>query len=534
MSNNLDLNKNSKYTVLITTSGIGSRLGNQTLYTNKSLIVLGKKPALAHIIDKYPEDTTFVITLGYFGDHVKDFLELSYPERKFIFVGVKPFSGPNSSLGYSIYSARDFLQKPFIYHACDTLILNEDIPEPSSNWVAGFEGRDATNYASFDAQGNLVEKFNAKGMTDFDYIHIGLVAVKSYKEFWEALETLLNSDLNNSELNDVSVLEMLTKDNVKFRVEKFKSWTDIGNSSSLVAAKKLFGGSFNVLEKPQESISFVKNFVVKFFTDQQIVANRVKRMKYLGDTVPKLRNSSNNFYSYEFHHGETLANSLNPGLILNLLSWVKLNLWSHKPKNNLAEFKSMAETFYFKKSNIRLQDFIESRLVRDETCEINGQLTPSARDLIDQAKPLLLENTEIGRFHGDFILDNIIVSSSGFKLIDWRQDFAGNLEFGDIYYDLAKLNHSFHINHELVVNGDYFVKINESKIQCSIVRRDVHVEMEQYLKDFIKTEDLNWKKIETLTALIWLNMAPLHHHPFDKFLYYYGRYNLWRSLNAQA
>ena len=58
--------------------------------------------------------------------------------------------------------------------------------------------------------------------------------------------------------------------------------------------------------------------------------------------------------------------------------------------------------------------------------------------------------------------------------------------------------------------------------------------MGQYLKDFIKTEDLNWKKIETLTALIWLNMAPLHHHPFDKFLYYYGRYNLWRSLNAQA
>jgi len=534
LSNNLDITKNSKYTVLITTSGIGSRLGNQTLYTNKSLIVLGKKPALAHIIEKYPEDTTFVITLGYFGEHVRDFIKLSYPEKKFKFVDVKPFSGPNSSLGYSIYSARDFLQKPFIYHACDTLILDEDIPEPNSNWVAGFKGNDATNYASFDVQGNLVEKFNDKGMTDFDFIHIGLVAVKSYKEFWWTLESLLNSDLNNSELNDVSVLEKLTKDDVKFRVEKFKSWADIGNSSSLVAAKKLFGESFNVLEKPQESVSFIKNFVVKFFTDQQVVANRVKRMKYLGDTVPKFRNSYNNFYSYEFHHGKTLANSLNPYLILNLLAWVKKNLWSIKPENKLAEFTALAETFYFTKSNIRLQEFKDTRLIRDETCEINGQLTPSARDLIYKSRPLLIENTEIGRFHGDFILDNIIVSSPGFKLIDWRQDFAGNIEFGDIYYDLAKLNHSFHINHELVINGNYFVKVNESKIECSILRRDVHVEMEQYLKGFIKTENLCWNKIEVLTALIWLNMAPLHHHPFDKFLYYYGRYNLWRALNAKA
>jgi choline kinase len=534
LSNDLDLNRKSKYTVLITTSGIGSRLGNQTLYTNKSLLILGKKPAIAHIIEKYPEDTTFVITIGYFGNHVKEFLELSYPERNFTFVDVKPFSGPKSSLGYSIYCAREVLQKPFIYHACDTLILDEAIPEPSSNWVAGFKGNDAANYASFEAQGNLIEKFNAKGMTNFDFIHIGLVAVKSYKEFWHALESLLNSGLSNSELNDVSVLELLAKENVKFRVEKFKSWIDIGNSNSLVAAKKLFGGNFNVLEKPQESISFVKNFVVKFFADQQIVANRVTRMRYLGDTVPKLRDSSNNFYSYEFQHGDTLANSLNPKVILNLLTWMKLNLWSLKPKIHLPEFKSMTEAFYIEKSNIRLQEFIESRLVSDEASEINGQFTPSAKDLINKAKPLLLEDSEIGGFHGDFILDNIIISSSVFKLIDWRQDFAGNLEFGDIYYDLAKLNHSFHINHELVMKGNYFVELNDSKIECSILRKDVHVEMERYLKDFVKKEGLNWNKIEILTSMIWLNMAPLHHHPFDKFLYYYGRYNLWRSLNDKV
>ena len=53
-----------EYKVLITTSGIGSRLGDLTKYTNKSLVRVGDKPAISHIIESYPEDTKFVVTLG--------------------------------------------------------------------------------------------------------------------------------------------------------------------------------------------------------------------------------------------------------------------------------------------------------------------------------------------------------------------------------------------------------------------------------------------------------------------------------------
>ena len=49
-----------KYKVLITTSGIGSRLGDLTDFTNKSLVRIGDKPAISHIIDMYPVDTNFV------------------------------------------------------------------------------------------------------------------------------------------------------------------------------------------------------------------------------------------------------------------------------------------------------------------------------------------------------------------------------------------------------------------------------------------------------------------------------------------
>jgi hypothetical protein len=189
------------------------------------------------------------------------------------------------------------------------------------------------------------------------------------------------------------------------------------------------------------------------------------------------------------------------------------------------------EDFYLTKSLLRINKFSESRSVKDEQSLINDMSIPPARTLIMNAGAYLTKNVRIGRFHGDFILDNILTSNLGFKLIDWREDFGGNFEFGDVYYDLAKLNHSLHINHGLVQNGDFFVYTDLAEIKCGILRKDVHVEMEHNLRKFIDSEDLNWKKIEILTALIWLNMSPLHHHPFDKFLYYYGRYNLQRALN---
>ena len=79
------------YKVLLTTSGIGSRLGELTDFTNKALVRLGDKPSISHIIDSYPKDIEIVVTLGYYGNHVSDFLKLVYPDRKITFVDVPNF-----------------------------------------------------------------------------------------------------------------------------------------------------------------------------------------------------------------------------------------------------------------------------------------------------------------------------------------------------------------------------------------------------------------------------------------------------------
>jgi hypothetical protein len=55
--------------------------------------------------------------------------------------------------------------------------------------------------------------------------------------------------------------------------------------------------------------------------------------------------------------------------------------------------------------------------------------------------------------------------------------------------------------------------------------------MQYKLRNYVQSRGLSWLKVEILTAIIWVNMAPLHHHPFDEFLFFYGRLHLWEALS---
>ena len=84
--------------IIITTSGIGKRLGNYTKYNNKTLVRVGNKYAICYIIEKYPMSSEFIITLGYYGDLVKQFLQLAYPNHNFTWVTIDKYEGDGSSL----------------------------------------------------------------------------------------------------------------------------------------------------------------------------------------------------------------------------------------------------------------------------------------------------------------------------------------------------------------------------------------------------------------------------------------------------
>src|SRR3989344_4746158 len=522
--------KKQKMTVLITTSGVGSKLGDLTTYTNKALVKIGKKPALSYIMESYPTDTHFVITLGHFGEHVKEFISLAYPKLSVTFVPVRVYSGPGSSLVRSIFSARKELQKPFIYHASDT-IVHQRIPAPEENWAGGHKSDTTSQYASFDVLDGTIQAFYPKGSLHPDYLHIGLVGVKDYAVFWKCAQKLLTQLPSKEDLSDVDILAAMIEKGSKIAPHSFNPWYDVGNVDSLHATREAIHDSFHILDKPSESIYLFERSVVKFFSDETIARDRVKRAKALGKLVPTIEASTKHFYKYKYAKGDLLASVITPTTFPHFLDWAFANMWKSEREVSQDKYRSICYNFYYTKTLQRTNEFLKSRNIKDGSSIINGQEIPSLSKLLKKVDFTWLADAKQSSFHGDFIPDNIIKTAKGYTLLDWRQNFGGLLRSGDMYYDIAKLNHNLVISHDMINNNHFVVERKGNLITCDIFRSQRLIECQEVLKKYCVAQGLDMQKIEVLTPLLWLNMSPLHAHPYDLFLFYFGKLQLWKALS---
>ena len=135
------------------------------------------------------------------------------------------------------------------------------------------------------------------------------------------------------------------------------------------------------------------------------------------------------------------------------------------------------------------------------------------------------------RIHGDLHFENILMKETGsFCLLDWRQDFGGIIEFGDKYYDLSKLLHGLIVSNELINKNHYFLSKSDEIITLDFYRKNILVENEYQLVDYVNNNGLDIIKVKLLTSLIYINIAPLHHHPYSQFLFYLGKYNLYKTI----
>ena len=513
------------YKVLITASGLGSRLGNLTKFTNKGLVRIGKKPALSYIIESYPNDVEFVVTLGHYSRQVKQFLNLAYPDKNIKYVSVDNYDGDGSSLLYSMSLCKDELQCPFIFHACDTVVEKEEF-DFSSNWVAGHKNGSSFQYRTLNVRNESLLKINEKGEEFFDYVYIGLCGIKDYELFWKYTDEIL-SETTVSSLSDCHVISKMM-DHSEFSVVDYKTWYDIGNVDSLKRSREKIPDRFHLLDKEDESIFiFDEDFVIKFFYDVQICFHRIDRMLALKGLTPKYLASTDNFYKYEYVKGDTYSRVVDANNFKKFLNWSKNNLW----KKSDIDISDICEEFYFTKTYKRVVKYLtDNGMGTDSPCFINGKEVPSVFDLIKKIDKEYISSAEGYQFHGDCVLENIISKDGNYTLIDWRQDFGGDKYNGDIYYDLAKLKHNLTVNHDILDRELYNINIDDENIDVDILRSNEKCECVKVLENFIDDMGLDNKKFDIIKSLIWINMAPLHPQPISDFLFYFGKYNLYLNL----
>ncbi len=520
----------SDYKVLITTAGVGLRLGEATKYTNKCLMRVGDKPVLSHIIEAYPENVEMVISVGYFADHVKEFVKLAYPKRKIEFVDVSNYEGEGSSMGYSMLLAKDKLQCPFVIHTGDT-IIRDNIPEPSCNWHGGAKGEENSVYKTFTVMGDEVKKLHDRGSLEADFLDIGISGISDYGDFWKVLERLYKRNSKNEDLCECDVLSEMIDNGSIVKVKEFFEWFDTGRVVCLNKVRKAIPATIEVLDKDEESIFIFDKFVIKFFSDEDFLKRRVARAKVLKGLVPKIEGYGKNFYRYKYVEGEVLSKLIDEGSFDDFLDWSRRFLWKKDNETSKVKFNEICNDFYLVRTRQRLIKFRQMTAIEDGVDEINGIKTPPIEEMLKMIDRNWLCDGEQMAFHGDFILDNIVKTKKGYCLLDWRQDFGGLLKSGDMYYDLAKLNHNLTINHEIILKELFVLERNNNKISCDILRKEKLVQCQRRFEEFLRDNGFDIKKVRILTAIVWLNMCPLHTYSFNVFLYYFGKLNLWKAIN---
>ena len=221
--------------------------------------------------------------------------------------------------------------------------------------------------------------------------------------------------------------------------------------------------------------------MIKFFYNKKICSDRVARTKNLKGLVPELLDATENFYKYKFVEANLMADSVNLIKFINLLTWARDTLWIKKEDES---YRQNALAFYKDKTLKRVDKFLNKYNIEDEPDVINGIEVPSIKDMIHEIEFDYLIGKNPTGFHGDFILDNILIDEKKFTLIDWRQDFNGSIDAGDMNYDLAKLNHNLILSHQILANNLFTIECKE-EITCDVHVKKSHLECQDYLLSLI-------------------------------------------------
>lgn len=517
--------------VCILTAGRGTRLGNYGKIINKAILPIREKAIISHILRLFSQKDEFIIAVGYRSDDVKNYIKIAHPNHKVKFVEVKNYKGIGSGPGRSLLYCKKLLQEEFFFIPCDIYTnINLEIKKNLKNnifWCSKLNEKITNNYLNFKQNkmkiSSFVDKKKVKGKNYYSWS--GLCYIKDYKIFWSSLESRKNKIDNEYQISN-GFLNLIEKKNCI--IKKIK-WKDVGNYKNYEFEKnKLQKFDFS---KDKEFIYFINNKVIKFSKNKIEAKNKYLKFKLAKKNYPKNTNYLKNFLFYDYINGHNFYDIVNKKNLLNLLLYLQKNLWFKKIiKKNY--FKKKCYNFYKNKTFKRANLFLKNMKKVDRIKKVNNLNVPSINKILKRIDWKSFSNGRPSYIHGDLQFDNIIKTKSNFKLIDWRSDFDGIINYGDIHYDFAKMLGGIFINYKEVKNNNFFVKKNFSTNSYKIrfPKSKNSNEILPVLKEFIVKNKISYKKIEILQGLIYLNMSPLHKPPFSIGLFLLAKYLLTKKV----
>jgi NDP-sugar pyrophosphorylase family protein/quercetin dioxygenase-like cupin family protein len=501
--------------VLVLSAGLGSRLGNLTKNVNKAMLPINNKAIISYIIDKFPKEYEFIVALGYKGEELKQYCQLAYPEHNFTFITIDKYEGEGSGPGYSSLQCKQYLQRPFYFVVADC-IIDSKMPHLDGNWLGVYPTAYPEKYSTIqlDKDDNITLFVN-KSTEGYDNAFIGLASIWDYQIFWNELE----ANMKNGEI--VSAFENIFK-YPGFKAKHLK-WLDTGNLDDLNRTKAYFNDNPLSLYKVTDEITYKTSKFVKFVPNKDLNKNKAKRAEVLKGIIPSGFTFTDNFISYDWEQGDTLYRYDSSYIYDKFLDTLKSNIIRSKKYDG---DKELFDKFYGTKTRERLMAFLDRFGLEyfNQEYTINNKKYKSMDYMITQFDTeVFYDNPMYSLFHGDLQFDNILWDghSNKFTYIDWRESFGGSTEGGDVYYDLAKLYGGTIIPYSMMKEENAITFYEGSTIATYdyFISEDLY-DFRNYYEGWLADNGYDLNKVKLITAIIFLNMSPLHDEKFGKMLWF--------------
>ncbi|MEZ4873226.1 MAG: NTP transferase domain-containing protein [Bdellovibrionales bacterium] len=506
--------------VCILTAGVGSRMGIYADLTNKVLLPLCDKAIISHIIEKFP-NKKFVVAVGFESQQVKDYIGMAHPEIDVTFVEVNPYQGPGSGPGYSLSCCEPYLHEPFVLVCGDTLWSEEiDIEEPG-NWMGTYQFRDEdkSSYCLVETKkdGSILKLWDKQEVQSVNpiYAYTGLSKIEDTNTFFRGLRngTLIAGEWQLSNGHQALI------DEGKLVTYLMPTWVDVGTIDRYRRALALQSEYYD-FSKNDEMFYEVNEHVIKFFKDKKTLRDRVHRAKEFYPLFPKIDKETEHFYSYKKIPGKILYECIDASLLQQFLHFLEVEVW-HTRSMDLKSYTSLCHIFYYEKTQERIKKISQRHTDLFTPVMYQGALL-DPKVVISNINWNLLEQGVPVRFHGDLQFENVLfdIETHQFTLIDIRQNFAGDTEVGDLYYDLGKMYMGMICNLSRVRKKQFhYEKIGDEVL---VEFPDLSLELQDQFKNYVYSKGLDFNKVKLMAGLIMVNMAGLHTQPLDLALWYFG------------
>lgn len=496
--------------VVIPTAGAGTRLRPFTNHINKALLPYKGKPIISYIIEQFPQNSKFLIPVGYQAEQVKTFCEMVYPQLDITFIDINDWNIETGGTGSTLRQCCTYIDRAFWYVPCDTY-FNEELLTSEKNdrfFIAKIDSSLHKEYTTFLIKNNKITDIQFKQTTDESYCAFtGLMYIHNFKDFFDKLTKHQGNEF-------IDILP------INGQVSLLPSWIDMGNYDIYTQAR-LVDQEYD-FSKTEEITYIVNSKVVKWYKDSTIPEAKFQRYQFNPSVFPENCKTKSQFLVYDFFEGNVVYKDYSTSKFIKLLDWLKKDLWISTDKN----IKSCFHDFYKSKTLSRIEMFHKKYTHLSNCSSINNIPVRDYRYYLKKIDwDYLVKSVKPTFIHGDLHFDNLITDNQdNFKIIDWRYGFGEEVIYGDLYYDLAKLLGGLILNYSEIKKNNFQIEFIVDKVNLYIPSVENLAEYQSILNAFVYENNLDYEKVLQLVPIIFWNMAPLHHRPFDLFLWYLGIY----------